>query len=92
MCTTKSIDWNKEGKGNRKIYKVERLQQAFSRIATGAYGVLKPGQVKYALQEYAQQEGLKETPEELFSLLLEEKEFIIPVNMFHNNSLCYRVR
>jgi len=42
MCTSQSVDWNEEGIGNRKIYKVERLQQAFSRLATGSHGVLKP--------------------------------------------------
>ncbi len=92
MCTSKHVDWNAEGIGNRKIYKVERLQQAFSRLTTGAYGILKPGQVKYALREYAKKEGLKETPEELLSLLLGQKWFLIPVNMFHGTSLCYRVR
>ncbi len=42
MCTESNIDFNKEGKGNRKNYKVERLQQAFGRLNTGLYGVLKP--------------------------------------------------
>lgn len=92
MCTDDRVNWNKEGTGRREIYKVERLQQAFSRLTTGGFGVLKPGQVKFALQDFAKKEGIKDSPEELLELLVWDKKFLIPVNMLHGKALCYRVR